>query len=66
MPCAATPRGLGDTQLPWSDLVNNNPCGKAIVSTVNGVSVAAENLCLAHWAIKHGLADVKGQVVFGA
>jgi hypothetical protein len=66
MPCAATPRGLNDAKLPWSDVINNNPCGKAIVSTVNGVSVASENLCLPHWILKHGHKDVVGVIVYGA
>jgi hypothetical protein len=66
MPCAATPRGLTDAKLPWSDAINNNPCGKPIVSTVNGVSVAAQNLCLGHFAMKNGLTEVKGAIVFGA
>lgn len=66
MPCAATPRGFADTKLPWSDLVNNNPCGKPIVSTVNGVSVAAANQCLGHWAMANGQAEIKGLIVFGA
>jgi hypothetical protein len=51
---------------PFSDAINNNPCGKAIVSTVNSVSVAAENLCLGHWAMKNGQAQVKGAITFGA
>jgi hypothetical protein len=66
MPCAATPRGLNDTKLPWSDLVNNNPCGKPIVSTVDGVSVAAQNLCLGHYGMQHGLLAIKGAITFGA
>jgi hypothetical protein len=66
VPCAAAVRGKTDTKLPWSDIINNDPCGKGIVATVNGVSVSAENLCLGHWAMKHGLADVKGVITFGA
>ena len=66
MPCAATPRGFNDVKLPWSDAINNNPCGKPIVSTVNGVSVAAANQCLSHWAMAQGYAAVVGAITFGA
>ena len=64
MPCAAHPRGFTDTQIPWNPATDNDPCGKGIVNTVNGVSFAAENLCLPHWSAKHGLADLKGVITF--
>lgn len=50
----------------FNDVVDNNPCGKPIVSTVGGVSVAAENLCLFHWQLKNGQAALKPPVVLGA
>jgi hypothetical protein len=64
VPCSAHPRGFTDLKLPWSDLVNNDPCGKAIVTTVNGANVTAESLCLAHWGTKRGLAAVRSPIVF--
>ena len=39
------------------DAINNNPCGRKIVLTVNGVNVSAENLCPVHWMFAHGLRD---------
>jgi hypothetical protein len=73
MPCAAPARGTragvpsppGHLP-PFNDAIDNNPCGKPIVSTVNGVSVAAENLCLFHWGQKNGLAAVRGAITHGA
>lgn len=47
---------------PFNDVIDNNPCGRPIAATVNGVDVSAESLCLFHWGLKHGLADVKGAV----
>jgi len=49
---------------PYNDVVQNNPCGVPALSTVGGVSVAAENLCLAHWAKVHGLSSVVGPITF--
>lgn len=66
MPCTAHPRGFTDTKVPWNDAINNDPCGKGIVNTVNGVSKAAESLCLPHWAAKNGLAELKGVITFAA
>lgn len=65
MPCAAVVRGKTDTKLPWSDVVNNDPCGKQTVASVNGVNVQAQNLCLPHYAMKVGQADIKGVIVSG-
>lgn len=66
MPCAAHPRGFTDAKLPWVDAVNNDPCGKPIVATVNAVDVSAQSVCLGHYALKNGYAAVKGAIVFGA
>jgi len=49
---------------PYNDPIQNNPCGVPALSTVGGVSVAAENLCLAHWAAKHGLSDLKTPITY--
>jgi hypothetical protein len=66
MPCTAHPRGFTDTVVPWDPATDNDPCGKGIVATVNGVNVSAESLCLPHWAAKNGLAALKGVITFGA
>lgn len=60
MPCSATPRGFTDTKLPWSDVINNNPCGVPIVTMVGGVDVSAQNLCLPHYTMKYGQGAVPG------
>jgi hypothetical protein len=73
MPCAAAARGTragvpnppGHIP-PFNDAIDNNPCGKPIVSTVNSVSVAAENLCLFHWSMKWGSKAVVGAITYGA
>jgi len=49
---------------PFNDVVNNNPCGKPALATVNAVSVASENLCLAHWAAAHGLSVLQSPITF--
>jgi hypothetical protein len=65
VPCAVPVRGKLDTKLLWVDAVNNDPCGKQTVASVNGVNVQAQNLCLPHYAAKWGLAEVKGVIVAG-
>ena len=62
-PCVATPRGFTDTKLPWSDVIQNNPCGVKAVTSVAGVDVTAENLCLVHWQAKHGAKDYRAPIV---
>ena len=61
MPCVKPARGTrnggADSHPPFSDAINNNPCGRKIVLTVNGVSVSAENLCSGHWIEAHGYRD---------
>lgn len=51
---------------PFNDVTDNNPCGKAIVATVNAVDVSAQNLCLSHYAMSVGQAAIKGAITFGA
>jgi hypothetical protein len=63
MPCSATPRGFTDTKLPWSDVINNNPCAIKAVTSVNGIDVTAEALCQFHWIKKHGIQDYTGVIV---
>ena len=63
MPCAALPRGFTDTKLPWSDVINNNPCGIKAVTSVGGTDVTAEARCLFHWQLKNGAGALKSPVV---
>jgi len=64
MPCAAHPRGTTDTQLPALPSISNDPCGVGIVSTIAGVDVSAQSLCLPHFAAKNGQASVKTPITF--
>ena len=64
MPCQATVRGFFDIKLPWFDTINNNPCGKPIVATMNGVSTSPIEKCLGHWAMSYGYAEVKGAITY--
>lgn len=65
MPCSAPPRGFTDTIKPWSDAINNNPCGKDVVAAVGGVDVSAQNLCLPHYTMKYGQSAVPKGVMGG-
>lgn len=65
MPCQATVRGFYDIKLPWFDTINNNPCGKPALLTVNGVTLAPIEKCLGHWAMENGYAQVKGVLTYG-
>lgn len=56
MPCTALPRGFTDTKYPWDDTVQNNPCGKPIVTSIGGIDVSAASLCRPHWQMKNGQA----------
>jgi hypothetical protein len=61
MPCVALARGMRQTAphtgMVFDDRTDTNPCGRKILTTVNGVSVAAENLCPLHWQMVHGQRD---------
>lgn len=63
MPCGHTPRGFTDTKLPWSDAINNNPCGGKSVTSVAGVDVSAAALCQFHWQMANGQAALKTPIV---
>jgi hypothetical protein len=73
MPCAARARGMragvptppGHIP-PFNDATDNDPCGKPILATVNGVDVSAESLCLFHWQLKNGQAALRGAITYGA
>lgn len=54
MPCAAPSRDNLNVQ---------GPCAKKAVTSVAGVNVSAENLCVFHWTAKHGQLDLKAPVV---
>jgi len=45
------------TGVAFNDTTDNNPCGRKIVQSVNGVNVSAENLCSFHWQFLHGQRD---------
>ena len=69
MPCAAVARGIRTTTsippfsgtftqpLPFNDAYDSNPCGRKVLTSVNGVNVSAEALCPMHWIFKHGQRD---------
>lgn len=65
--CAQVARGIRQaaphTGPAFDDTVNNNPCGKFTVASVNGVDVSAHGLCLFHLGMKLGLAAINGPVV---
>lgn len=75
MPCAALARGTKATvsmpgfltpsaqPMPFNDSINNSPCGLKALTSVNGVNVTAENLCMFHWIFKHGALDYTGAIV---
>jgi hypothetical protein len=67
MPCAVLARGIKvGSYPPFLDAINNSPCGRGIVSTANGVSLAAHNCCLFHLKMKLGQQDVQAPYVFAA
>lgn len=51
---------------PFADSINNNPCGKGIVSVANGVNMAAHACCLPHLIAKLGAAAVSPPYTFAA
>jgi hypothetical protein len=69
MPCTVAARGTRSTTsippfsgtftpaLPFNDTHDNTPCGRKILTSVNGVNVAAESLCPLHWTMVHGQRD---------
>lgn len=67
MPCGALARGIRQaaphTGMPFLDAINNNPCGLKIVTTIGGVDVSAQNLCLWHIGLKRGLASMPAPIV---
>jgi len=71
MPCGVLARGIRQSAphtspMPFNDAINNSPCGREIVSTANGVSMAAHACCLPHLQAKLGQIDVKPPYVMAA
>jgi hypothetical protein len=68
MPCVAAARGTRapttTSPLPFNDNINNNPCGKGVVTNVNGVAVT-DNLCLPHYLLKNGAHKFVAPITFG-
>lgn len=54
MPCTAPARGKTDTQYPWCDPIQSDPCGLPTLTGVGGVDVSGQNLCSLHYAMKYG------------
>jgi hypothetical protein len=55
VPCTAPVRGKTDTLFPWDDTINNDPCGKPVVTMIFGnVDVSSHLLCLPHLMAKLG------------
>jgi hypothetical protein len=48
---------------PFNDPTNNTPCGRRIISTANGVNVAAQSLCLFHLMMANGTQFVSAPYV---
>jgi hypothetical protein len=68
MPCASLARGIRQTPphtspMAFNDAINNSPCARKIVTSVNGVSVAAANQCPMHWVMANGQAAWVGAIV---
>jgi hypothetical protein len=66
VPCSAPMRGKLDTYNPPKAGTQKDPCGLPIVSTLGGVNVAAQNLCVFHMGLKRGQADMPAPIVKGA
>jgi hypothetical protein len=67
MPCSARARGTTAGSTPAYDpVINNDPCGRTIISTANAVSFASHSLCLFHLMQKLGTADIRPPYVEAA
>jgi hypothetical protein len=63
VPCVATPRGKNDLKLPLRAGWAHDPCGCKIVTTIAGVDVSAQNLCIFHQTMKRGQSAMTAPVV---
>jgi hypothetical protein len=67
VPCSAPARGTkAISNPPFNDVIDNNPCGRRIISTANGVSFVAHSLCLPHLKAKLGDKDIQPPYVDAA
>ena len=68
MPCTVPARGTrAGSYPPFNDAVNNTPCGRKTVLTINGgQSVSAHSLCLFHLMMKLGQSAVGPPYTFEA
>lgn len=65
-PMDFTPVHAKSHRPPFNDAIDNNPCGKGIVSVANAVNVAAHNCCLPHLKAKLGQSAVEAPYTFAA
>lgn len=63
MPCVAPARGKNDLKLPLRPGWQHDPCGLKIVTSIGGVDVSAQNLCIWHIGLKRGLSAMTAPVV---
>lgn len=59
MPCSVPARGTRQSAphtspMGFLDAINTTPCGRRIISTANGVSYAADSMCLFHLMMAKG------------
>jgi hypothetical protein len=57
VPCSHPARGTKDggvtSPLPFNDVINNDPCGKEILVSINAVATS-QTLCLFHYQALNG------------
>ena len=68
MPCGALARGIRQTPphtspLAFNDAIQNSPCARKAVTSVNGVDVSAAALCDLHWQFANGQAAFVAPIV---
>jgi hypothetical protein len=52
-PARGTKDGGATSPLPFNDVINDDPCGKPVLASVDGVLVT-DNLCLFHYQLREG------------
>jgi hypothetical protein len=63
VPCVAPARGKNDLKLPIRPGWQKDPCGLGIVTSIGGVDVTAQNLCLFHQTQRRGQSAMTAPVV---
>lgn len=58
-----TPAASPQHSPPFLDWIDNNPCGRKLVTSVAGVDVSAQALCQFHWQMVNGQAAFKAPIV---